>query len=450
MAGYPPYLTRLSNFRQSENAGQPIDTAALDSDFNQLVEDVNQLNLWVRNITTASNTLKNLSAATAQALAGSQSFTATASQTVFVTTIVYDVTMNNTNVQVFSNGVLIKPALVTVGSTGNFLSVTIPAQPVNAVVVVNAYTSGAGIATMLASTATGAGASLVAIEDASVLYAASTVESALAEVMLKLNQLIGNLGVTANLIRSTGALPFAADQSMGMHKLTNVAPGVAGTDVANINQLTTVLQGFKDSLNQFLRLDGASKMLGDLDMNGNKILGLPAASAAFVSPVEHVGSIKIWGGLAPPAPREVSPGVNDEWALCNGGALSRTTYAALFAIIGTFYGTGDGVTTFNLPNLSGRVPCGVGQANVGETTRTLGAAFGTETHTLTEAQMPTHTHRFQIGNFTATEAPHIITASDIHVSSAPTRDIETFDKGGGQAHPNCQPTVTMNFIIRVR
>lgn len=74
------------------------------------------------------------------------------------------------------------------------------------------------------------------------------------------------------------------------------------------------------------------------------------------------------------------------YLLCDGSAVSRTTYATLFAVIGTTFGTGDGSTTFNVPDLSGRVPLGVSQAHA------LGTTGGSETVTLTESELPSHVH----------------------------------------------------------
>ncbi len=78
---------------------------------------------------------------------------------------------------------------------------------------------------------------------------------------------------------------------------------------------------------------------------------------------------------------------------CDGAAVSRATYADLFAVIGTTHGAGDGVTTFNLPDARGRSAVGTGQGS-GLTNRALGATGGAESHTLTEAQMPMHGHPF--------------------------------------------------------
>ncbi len=74
------------------------------------------------------------------------------------------------------------------------------------------------------------------------------------------------------------------------------------------------------------------------------------------------------------------------WMLCDGAAVSRTTYAALFAVIGTIYGAGDGETTFNIPNLAGRVVIGSSQSHA------LGTTGGSETVTLTSDQLPAHVH----------------------------------------------------------
>lgn len=78
------------------------------------------------------------------------------------------------------------------------------------------------------------------------------------------------------------------------------------------------------------------------------------------------------------------------WLLCDGAAVSRATYADLFSLLGTTYGAGDGATTFNVPNLKGRVA--VGRDSAQTEFDTLGETGGAKTHTLTESEIPSHLH----------------------------------------------------------
>jgi microcystin-dependent protein len=93
------------------------------------------------------------------------------------------------------------------------------------------------------------------------------------------------------------------------------------------------------------------------------------------------GAIIFFAGATPP----------DGYLVCNGTAISRANYAALFAVCGTAYGVGDGATTFNLPDLGGRLPMGAGQQTGGSDFH-AGDHGGEETHKLTVAEMPAHSH----------------------------------------------------------
>ena len=101
------------------------------------------------------------------------------------------------------------------------------------------------------------------------------------------------------------------------------------------------------------------------------------------------------------------------WLVCDGSAVSRTTYSALYAVIGTTYGVGDGSNTFNVPDLKGRSPVGYNVAviNNGQTTqrstRAVASSGGEENHILSEGELEqhshvipntTHTHAFTTGN----------------------------------------------------
>ena len=143
------------------------------------------------------------------------------------------------------------------------------------------------------------------------------------------------------------------------------------------------------------------------------------------------------------------------WLLCYGQAISRTTYANLFAAIGTSFGTGDGSTTFNVPDTRGRVLAG--KDNMGGTAAarltsggsgvdgaTLGASGGAETHTLTIAQMPAHTHTIPALSSRNTSSG----GSENVADSSSNTTITSNSQGGGGAHNNAQPTIVFNHIIK--
>ena len=89
------------------------------------------------------------------------------------------------------------------------------------------------------------------------------------------------------------------------------------------------------------------------------------------------------------------------WLIADGSPVSRTTYAALFTNIGTLWGGGDGVTTFNLPDFRGRSPLGyVNSAGSGLTTRAFASKGGEEAHVLTVAELASHAHGVNPGSHT--------------------------------------------------
>jgi len=133
-------------------------------------------------------------------------------------------------------------------------------------------------------------------------------------------------------------------------------------------------------------------------------------------------------------------GAPSGWVPCTGAAISRTAYAALFAVLGTAHGAGDGATTFNLPDLRGRVPIGVGQGS-GLTDRALGQKLGEENHLLTVNEMPSHRHYLASVTNGGQYAGAYNTGSGLSSCS-------TGDTGGNAAHNTMQPSYGLNFIIK--
>lgn len=173
------------------------------------------------------------------------------------------------------------------------------------------------------------------------------------------------------------------------------------------------------------------------------------------------------------------------YLLCYGQAVSRTTYAALFAVLSTTFGAGDASTTFNLPDLRGRVIAGkddMGGTSADRLTDqsgglngdTLGATGGAETHSLTSGELPAHTHTVTVTGTTSSDGAHThlfrqagssggsTTGRDggfgsfqgqMSTDGAHTHTVSasgtTSSVGSGTAHNNVQPTIILNKIIKI-
>lgn len=132
------------------------------------------------------------------------------------------------------------------------------------------------------------------------------------------------------------------------------------------------------------------------------------------------------------------------WLLCDGRAVSRAEYSELFQIIGTIYGTGDGSTTFNLPNQKGKVA--VGKDSTDTDFNTLGKTGGEKTHTLTINEMPSHNHHINI--IGVGQGSYGYNLSSLPIGSE--QNEFTDNKGGGQSHNILQPYIVLNFIIKAK
>ena len=454
---YPIRPARVANFQQDANTGASIDPSDLDSELNNLVEALDQTQDFVRGITTASGALKNLATATAQALAGSQRFVATASQTQFDTSITWGAAFTNLNVEVFAQGVKLDPNLLTVADNAGTLRVTIPAQTLSNVVVVNAFESGAGVLTRLATTGSGSdGANMVGIQDAGARITATTVEGALQEIALNLSTFITSVGTIANYLKKDGSVVPTADLPMGAHKITGLANGVAATDAATVAQVSAASATLATLANSFIKRDGTNSPSADTSWNNKKITSLatPTASgdAANKSYVDTTaaptGASMLWFTAVAPT----------GWLLCDGSAISRTTYSALFALLSTTYGVGDGTTTFNLPDFRGRSPLGAGtgaQKNASGTgvitggtamtARALGAWGGEETHVQTTAELASHNHSMK-SSFESGSTGSGMAGSSYGGAGNNTTVMET--TGTSSAMPWMHPFTVVNFIIK--
>lgn len=145
-------------------------------------------------------------------------------------------------------------------------------------------------------------------------------------------------------------------------------------------------------------------------------------------------------GLISPFGGSFSP---DGWLLCDGSAISRTEYAALFDVIGTVYGAGDGSSTFNLPDLRGRTAVGA------EEGASRGTKTGAKEVTLTVNQLPAHQHGVGVTIGTSASTDPAQTQNFLRGAwYTETISINTTAAGSGQAHNNMQPSLYINYIIK--
>ena len=134
--------------------------------------------------------------------------------------------------------------------------------------------------------------------------------------------------------------------------------------------------------------DSVARDVGSRTPSGTTVTnGVRVGRADVLGRLFPVGAV-VWAGLG-----QVLAG----WLECDGSAVSRAEHSALFAVIGTTYGVGDGAATFNLPDLRGRAAIGAGQGT-GLTDRALGSTGGAETHALTEQELAAHGHSVTVSN----------------------------------------------------
>ena len=196
--------------------------------------------------------------------------------------------------------------------------------------------------------------------------------------------------------------------------------------------------GYKYAINGVVdpNLKNGLQVNGSLYLNGQEINSGGGGKSGDTLPI---GSMIPYGKSQPPT----------NWLICNGQAVSRTTYADLFAVIGTSYGAGDGSTTFNLPDKRGKVSVGLNGSDTDF--NTIGKNGGEKKHTLTADEIPRHNHEVYISQETGSSGhPENAAYSVSWGWDGNTR----FNSGitsfiaGSQPHNNLQPYQVDCWIIK--
>ena len=185
--------------------------------------------------------------------------------------------------------------------------------------------------------------------------------------------------------------------------------------------------------------------------------GVADDDVSTVGQLIPVGGGITWWGASDPA----SPGGGIEYAIPDGRALSRSTYSVLYTLWGTTFGTGNGTSTFNMPDAQGRVQ--VGRDSADTDFDTMGETRGAKTHTLTadESGIRDHAHDIPARNTSGIqgggdgpmrghggEDSNFRTGSSLHASG--TYNSATISNDALAAHNNIQPSIVANTAIRIK
>lgn len=245
--------------------------------------------------------------------------------------------------------------------------------------------------------------------------------------------------------------------SVGEKAITKTgATALTAGDIANGALIQVVYDGTQFQLISTSGVDvGSGILTGDNTFTGtNTFSGTAAVTGSLTfggGTVIPIGTIQMYAGASEPT----------GWHFADGEAISRSTYAACFSAMGTTFGTGNGSTTFNLPNIKGRVPIGVGQGSTAEgggtgTNRTLAATGGKEAHTLTssESGLPAHNHPATLlggggaNASTGAGTPSMgATTSNGQISGTNIVVNNNSASNASSAHTIMNPFLALNFIV---
>ena len=264
----------------------------------------------------------------------------------------------------------------------------------------------------------------------------------------------GAMAGSANLTFNGTTLAVA-----GLTNSGNTVLGDAGGDTLTINSNAMAIPNTLNvgSNTLYLSPSGTQVGIGTTTVGSDMLTvagTIASTSGGFVFPDSTTQTTAV---TAPAASMMVFAGASapSGWLLCFGQAISRTTYATLFSAVSTTYGIGDGSTTFNLPDMRGRVAAGadnMGGSAAGRLTsttmspdgNTLSATGGTQTHTLITAEMPAHTHSVPAQITSGVD----IGGGGADLAAGLLNNGTSTSTGGGGAHLNVQPTLVLNYIIK--
>jgi len=206
-----------------------------------------------------------------------------------------------------------------------------------------------------------------------------------------------------------------------------------GASTINVNS-----KGLKD----IKKADGTTNIeSGDIQFGINRLIYNGTSFCLIPSfHTEGIGFIGEFAGSVTPS----------GYLICDGSAISRTTYARLFSVIGTSFGVGDGSTTFNIPNKKGKI--GVGYDSTQTEFNALGKIGGEKTHLLTDGESGLPTHFHYLSNIVINSEGSTVVGSGgtpaLYGGGASNATMTNSGVNASSAHNNLQPYIVLNYIIK--
>ena len=233
---------------------------------------------------------------------------------------------------------------------------------------------------------------------------------------------------------------FASGDQVTATKLNDIANGATFTSAAETTDDSTLTLSSSSKLKVADAGITSTQLAADSVITAKIQDGAVTAvklDAGAVSVLMPTGSIISFAGSSAPT----------GYLLCDGAAINRQANGSdtpLFTLLGTTYGAGDGSSTYNIPDLRGRVIAGHGGTLLSGSADAIGAtnAHSTKTHTLTTSEMPAHTHSYNGGTFKQLQGDS--QGADDYAGAGGT----TAPAGLGGSHNNVQPTIILNYIIK--
>lgn len=306
--------------------------------------------------------------------------------------------------------------------------------------------------------------------------AADATNARIDRVVAKFDVSVDPNGVASNIVSielvegtpdASPAAPAVASNAIPLYQIA-VAAGASSITDANLTDERTFVKLLTDVLQDIARVDDLASTANG---KGASLIGVEDTGSNYTGDTVEEVLAEIAGNLGGPTgmmaiwATDTAP---SGWLLCYGQAVSRTTYAALFAVISTTFGVGDGSTTFNLPDMRGRFPLGqddMGGAAADRVTNvqadTLGGTEGAEDHTIASANLPTNLGVRVSTNGTGADSADSVLTSDsggtvLNVVSVTSDEIARLQLTSGDttsdiantAVGHMNPYITVNYIIK--